>query len=428
MKSIEVILPAMGEGIVDATVTKWLVSLGDNVEEDTPLVEIATDKVDSEIPAPAAGKLAAILFKEGEIPKVGQVIAIIEVEGEADEPKGKSPKVEPKPKTASTTDAAPPQAQMVTNNQPVETDIFLSPLVRSITKEENISTAELSTISGTGVEGRITKEDMLTFLRLRGSLPQQPATSTQATAAARENTADQGQEVEVIPMDRMRKLIADHMVKSKQTAPHVTSFIDVDMTGIVKWRDRVKNDFLKKEGQKLTFTPIFFEVIAKAIKEFPGINASVDGNNILLKKRINLGMATALPSGNLIVPVIKNAERLSLTGLTFAVNDLAERARNNNLQPEEIQGGTFTVTNLGAFDTLAGTPIINQPQVAILAIGAIKKTPVVIESEMGDTIGIRSIAILSLAYDHRVVDGALGGMFLRRVKMLLEQFDTTRAY
>lgn len=425
MKNIEVILPAMGEGITDATVTKWLVSIGQTVEEDTPLVEIATDKVDSEIPAPSAGKLTSILFQTGEIPKVGQVIAIIEIEGASDEPKAQSKKTEIKQDVKA---AAIPTTNADEEIHPIQSDTYLSPLVRSIVKQENISNKELASVNGTGVDGRITKEDMLSFLKRRDEI-QTPAVSSKALATpVQTKPMETNQEVEVVIMDRMRKLIADHMVMSKQTSPHVTSFIDVDLTSIVKWRERVKNDFQRKEGQKLTFTPIFFEAIAKAIKEFPGINASVDGDKILIKKRINLGMATALPSGNLIVPVIKNAEHLSLTGLTFAVNDLADRARNNKLQPDEIQGGTFTVTNLGAFDTLAGTPIINQPQVAILAIGAIKKTPVVIESEMGDTIGIRSIAILSLAYDHRVVDGALGGMFLRRVKELLEKFDSNRSY
>jgi 2-oxoglutarate dehydrogenase E2 component (dihydrolipoamide succinyltransferase) len=423
MKNIEVVLPAMGEGITDATVTKWLISIGQSVEEDTPLVEIATDKVDSEIPAPAAGKLVSILFQVGEIPKVGQVIAIIEAEGESDEPIALKPTVEVKSETIK---SAPSAAKVEQTSEPIFSDSYLSPLVKSIVKEENISKSELSSIQGTGVDGRITKEDVISFLKRRSDTPAPIAASKPNTAQPKPQETNQ--EVEVVVMDRMRKLIADHMVMSKQTSPHVTSFIDVDLTSIVKWRDRVKNDFQRKEGQKLTFTPIFFEAIAKAIKEFPGINASVDGDKVLIKKRINLGMATALPSGNLIVPVIKNAEHLSLTGLTFAVNDLADRARNNKLQPDEIQGGTFTVTNLGAFDTLAGTPIINQPQVAILAIGAIKKTPVVIESEMGDTIGIRSIAILSLAYDHRVVDGALGGMFLRRVKELLEKFDPQRTY
>ena len=423
MKNIEVVLPAMGEGITDATVTKWLVSIGQSVEEDTPLVEIATDKVDSEIPAPAAGKLVSILFQVGGIPKVGQVIAIIEAEGESDEPIALKPTAEIKSETIT---SAPSAAKVEQTSEPIFSDSYLSPLVKSIVKEENISKSELSSIQGTGVDGRITKEDVISFLKRRTDT--HVPTVVSKPQMAQPKPQETSQEVEVVVMDRMRKLIADHMVMSKQTSPHVTSFIDVDLTSIVKWRDRVKNDFQRKEGQKLTFTPIFFEAIAKAIKEFPGINASVDGDKVLIKKRINLGMATALPSGNLIVPVIKNAEHLSLTGLTFAVNDLADRARNNKLQPDEIQGGTFTVTNLGAFDTLAGTPIINQPQVAILAIGAIRKTPVVIESEMGDTIGIRSIAILSLAYDHRVVDGALGGMFLRRVKELLEKFDPQRTY
>ncbi len=425
MKNIEVVLPAMGEGITDATVTKWLVSVGQSVEEDTPLVEIATDKVDSEIPAPSAGKLIAIHFNVGDVPKVGQVIAIIEAEGEGEQsaPATPSSNTDTKAKTAV---HAPSVSKADVTDTITQSSIYLSPLVKSIINQENISTSELSLVKGTGAEGRITKEDMIAFIATRGNTPI-PDTTNKAKPS-QTKPQESTQEVEVVVMDRMRKLIADHMVMSKQTSPHVTSFIDVDLTSIVKWRDRVKNDFQRKEGQKLTYTPIFFEAIAKAIKEFPGINASVDGDKILVKKRINIGMATALPSGNLIVPVIKNAEHLSLTGLAFAVNDLAERARNNKLQPDEIQGGTFTVTNLGAFDTLAGTPIINQPQVAILAIGAIKKTPVVIESEMGDTIGIRSIAILSLAYDHRVVDGALGGMFLRRIKELLEKFDPQKTY
>jgi Pyruvate/2-oxoglutarate dehydrogenase complex, dihydrolipoamide acyltransferase (E2) component, and related enzymes len=423
----------MGEGITDATITRWLVSVGDQVDEDTPIVEIATDKVDSEIPAPLAGRIAAIEFKEGDVAQVGQVIAIMEVEGkdthashqpEIDKIANKIPGVE---QIKQATSAETPGADF--------SNIYLSPLVKSIIKQENISKEEMETLKGTGLGGRITKEDMLQFLSNRK--PQNVTETMTSPIASKEMTSHHApsqkgeqnggeNEFEIVPMDRMRKLIAGHMVMSKQTSPHVTSFIDVDLTNIVKWRDKNKVDFQRKEGQKLTYTPIFFEAIAKAIKEFPGINASVDGDNVLIKKRINIGMATALPSGNLIVPVIKNAERLNITGLAIAINDLAERARTNKLLPDEIQGGTFTVTNLGAFDTLAGTPIINQPQVAILAIGAIKKVPVVIEAAEGDSIGIRSVAILSLAYDHRVVDGALGGMFLKRIKNLLEQFDPNR--
>lgn len=426
MKRIEVTLPAMGEGITDATITRWLVNIGDQVEEDTPIVEIATDKVDSEIPAPKAGRLVSIAFKEGDVPQVGQVIAVIESEGE-EEASSHQPEIE---KIINDIPGIGQVMEEVEIASPTHDfgDAYLSPLVKSIAKKENISKEELSKINGTGLGGRVTKEDMLHFLSNRGTAAQETkkAATSELPKQPTPSKVEQGEDIEIVPMDRMRKLIADHMVMSKQTSPHVTSFIDVDLTNIVKWREKNKANFQRKEGQKLTYTPIFFEAIAKAIKEFPGINASVDGDRVLIKKRINLGMATALPSGNLIVPVIKNAERLNITGLAIAVNDLAERARTNKLLPDEIQGGTFTVTNLGAFDTLAGTPIINQPQVAILAIGAIKKVPVVIESAEGDSIGIRSVAILSLAYDHRVVDGGLGGMFLKRVKDLLEQFDVNR--
>lgn len=428
MKRIEVTLPAMGEGITDATITRWLVSVGDHVDEDTPIVEIATDKVDSEIPAPHAGRLASIAFKEGDVPQVGQVIAVIEAEGEA-ATNNDQPEIE---KFTSEIPGIGQIKQEVELEKPAANidEAYLSPLVKSIVKKEHISKEELQNIVGTGLGGRVTKEDMLQFISNRDSAVLKTKNVSTSNSSKQEiappNKIEPGEDIEVVPMDRMRKLIADHMVMSMQTSPHVTSFIDVDLTNIVKWRERNKADFQRKEGQKLTFTPIFFEAIARAIKEFPGINASVDGDRILIKKRINLGMATALPSGNLIVPVIKNAERLNITGLAIAVNDFAERARANKLLPDEIQGGTFTITNLGAFDTLAGTPIINQPQVAILAIGAIKKIPVVIETSEGDSIGIRSVAILSLAYDHRVVDGALGGMFLKRVKDLLEQFDIKR--
>lgn len=421
MSKIEIVLPAMGEGIVDATITRWLVNVGDTVTEDQSLVEVATDKVDSEIPAPASGKVKELLFNEGDVPQIGQTIAILEAEGAAtsqiETEVDRSPKtIEPTPdpstektkhnfadsKTVATSEKLPP----------------LSPLVRTIVKQEGISNLELEKVKGTGLNGRITRDDILQYVDTRSRITEKPKAQ-----AASETSATSGAMIEVIHMDRMRKLIADHMVHSKQTSAHVTSFIEADVTNLVSWRNKEKDSFQKREGHKLTLTPLFVEATVKALKQFPVINSSVDGDKILVKRNINVGLAAALPNGNLIVPVIKDADKLNLVGLSAKVNDLAQRARDNKLQPDEIQGGTFTITNLGMFETLTGTPIINQPQVAILAIGAITKRVVVIETENGDTIGIRQMAMLSLSYDHRVVDGALGGLFLKAVRDNLQNFS-----
>lgn len=421
MSRIEIQLPAMGEGIIEATITRWLVAVGDTVEIDQSLVEIATDKVDSEIPSPHAGTVHELLFKEGDVPQVGQIIAIIESDQVVEQPEKASGAakahhsaliIEEKVKPTL------PQPQAAEQEAHLESGVYLSPLVQSIAKKEGITHKELSSIKGTGLNNRITREDILAYIEHRNTIIERPKTS-QAQPQAVSSPSDN---VEIVEMDRMRKLIADHMVMSKQTSAHVTSFIEVDVTNLVSWREREKDEFQKREGQKLTLTHIFVEAAVKALKQYPNINASVDGDKIILKKSINMGIATALPNGNLIVPVVANAQNLNLSGLAQQINDLAGRARVNKLQPHEIQGGTFTITNLGMFDTLTGTPIINQPQVAILAVGSIKKRVVVIESAQGDSIGIRQMAILSLSYDHRIVDGALGGMFLKTLKELLENY------
>ncbi|PKP34369.1 MAG: diapophytoene dehydrogenase [Bacteroidetes bacterium HGW-Bacteroidetes-17] len=421
MAKFDLIMPKLGESIIEATITKWLKVEGDIVEEDDAILEIATDKVDSEIPSPVEGKIIKLMFKEGDVVPVGEIIAQIEMDGAANteteinsEQKSKDKPSVPSVKIESTTPEVV-QAEPKAEDNFTTTDRFYSPLVKSIAKTEGIGIRELESIQGSGKDGRVTKQDILAFLKNKVT---SPATKVVEAPAVIASGGDQ-----IIEMDRMRRLIADHMVMSKQVSPHVTSFIDVDVTTIVNWRNKVKDILLKREGEKITFTPIFIDAAAKAIKDYPGINASVDGTKIIIRKNVNIGMAAALPNGNLIVPVIKHADEKNLLGLSKTVNDLANRARSNKLLPDEIQGGTFTVTNFGSFDSLTGTPIINQPQVAILGIGAIRKQPVVIESPLGDTIGIRSIMIFSLAYDHRVVDGALAGMYLKRLKELLENFD-----
>lgn len=429
-KEIKIILPPMGEGITDARITRWLVKVGDNVEIDQPIVEIATDKVDSEVPSISAGTVKEILYKEGDTPQVGQPILIIVAEGAADIPATKIeseslPKAEEKVPNKIITDN---KHQPVADNND-ELIIGLSPLVRKIAKEEGITPAELKQINGSGLNGRINKDDILAYIQKRDSRINE--IETKAVQEVVQNTqtplSETGARHEVIPMDRMRKLIAEHMVMSKQTSAHVTSFIEVDVTNMVEWRNRNKDNFQKNEGEKLTLTHLFAEATVQAIKKHPLINSSVDGDKIILKKDINLSIATALPSGNLIVPVIKNSDRLNLVGLAKSINDLATRARENKLKPDEIQGGTFTITNLGMFDTLTGTPIINQPQVAILAIGSIKKRPVVIETKAGDVIGIRQMCIISLSYDHRIVDGALAGNFLKTFRDTVENFNIERS-
>lgn len=424
MAQVELIMPKMGESVHEATIIKWLKNEGDKVSLDEPVLEIATDKVDSEIPSTAEGTLTKKLFKDGEVVQVGKAIAVISTSAETSG--SSSPSVTPsvshsKPLLPVSKNGEQVSAPVLENASIEKTSSgkFYSPLVRNIAKSEGISITELETISGTGKDGRVTKHDILSFLpnRKKGTSSVQEVLSPQVFVSGND---------EIIEMDRMRKLIAEHMVISKRLSPHVTSYVEADVTNIVKWRDKVKNDFEKREKEKITFTPVFIEAVVNAIKDFPMVNVSVDGTKIILHKNINIGMATALPSGNLIVPVIKNADRFNLFGLTKTVNDLASRARTNKLVPDEVQGGTFTLTNVGVFGNVMGAPIINQPQAAILATGVIKKKPVVMETEFGDSIVIRSMMFLSLSYDHRVVDGMLGGSFLRRVADYLEKFDLNR--
>lgn len=493
MAKYQLLLPKMGESVAEATIIKWNKKPGDYIEADEAVMEIATDKVDSEVPSPVSGKLIEQLCKEDEVVQVGSVIAVIETDeaGSDDKPQ---PAPQPVAEQASQFVAQPTPQQPVEEPAPV-TDIpgidqieqsesapvdgvayenrFYSPLVKNIANQEGISNNELDQIPGTGAEGRLTKDDLLEYIQKRGpragnvsqsyaapkqatqpiaasvaepayvapqptapqaqppvqpetfAAPQQPSKPQDAPQPAAATSVSGGQEI--IEMDRMRKLIAEHMVYSKHTSPHVTSFVEADVTELVNWRERIKNSFEKREGEKITFTPIFIEAVVKAIKDFPMINVSVNGTQIIKKKDINISMATALPSGNLIVPVIKKADQLSLIGITKAVNDLANRARNNKLQPDDVRDGTFTITNVGSFGNVMGTPIINQPQVAILAVGAIKKKPAVIETPKGDAIAIRHMMFLSLSYDHRVVDGALGGQFVSRVAHYLENWDTKRS-
>ena len=445
MAQVELIMPKMGESVAEATIISWLKEVGDVIEADESVVEIATDKVDSEVPSTAEGVLIKKLFNEGDVVQVGQAIAIIGAEGEAS---AETPSAAPESEVVKEEKTvAPVAAPVVTESATVtttaiaekiektsDTGKFYSPLVRSIAEKEGVSINELEAISGSGKDGRVTKKDILNYLPNRtqevatsAPAPSNGTTKPQVIAEPSKPTIipSMGGD-EIIEMDRMRKLIANHMVASKKTSPHVTSYVEADMTNIVNWRNKVKNEFLARENEKITFTPILIEAIVKAIKDFPMINISVDGDNIIKRKNINIGMATALPNGNLIVPVIKNADQLNLVGLTKAVNDLANRARNNKLKPDDIAGGTYTVTNVGSFGNVMGTPIINQPQVAIMALGAIQKKPAVIETPDGDAIAIRHKMFLSHAYDHRVVDGALGGMFVRKVADYLEGFDINR--
>ncbi len=478
MAQVELVMPRMGESIMEATILKWLKQEGDVIEEEESVVEIATDKVDSEVPSPVEGTITKILFQEGDVVPVGAVIAMIAVEQE----EGAEATPVTAPVEASATKPEPvvleevaegsPQQQLELQLQTGSAELngssstnglqtltkpssgrFYSPLVLNIARQEGISMEALEQLSGSGKNGRVTKKDILRFVAEGGmaqfnvpapvptptvnkiaasasSAPvqkQQPATSKPVKAKSTSTGGSLNGNVEIVEMDRMRRLIADHMVQSKQISPHVTSFVEVDVTNIVNWRKQHKNDFLQRTGEKLTFTPIFIESIAQALKEYPQVNASVDGYKMILKKDINVGMATATPSGNLIVPVIKNADQLNLVGLAKQVNDLAIRARNNKLKPTEIQGGTFTMSNIGSFGSLMGTPIINQPQVAILAIGAIRKKPAVLETEYGDVIAVRQMMMMSLSYDHRIVDGALGSTFLSRIAQLLEGFNVNRA-
>ena len=472
MAKYQLLLPKMGESVAEATIIKWNKNPGDYIEADEAVMEIATDKVDSEVPSPVSGKLVEQLCNENDVVQVGSVIAVIETD-EAEEIQQEPPVVAPEeeaniniPETPEeqpiTPEPIPGLEQLETKTTEDSDDSykssarFYSPLVKNIAVQEGISIEELDKIPGTGAEGRLTKDDLLNYLQnpssISAAVPQQqpaipvveaakpPVEAPQTQPAQTQAPAQPEKPVEVakpvtsvsggdeiIEMDRMRKLIADHMVMSKQTSPHVTSFVEADVTNLVLWREKVKGAFEKKEGEKITYTPIFIEAVVKAIKDMPMINVSVSGTQIIKKAAINIGMATSLPSGNLIVPVIKRADELNLVGLTKSVNDLANRARNNKLQPDDVKDGTFTITNVGSFGNVMGTPIINQPQVAILAVGAIKKKPAVIETRQGDVIAIRHMMFLSLSYDHRVVDGALGGSFLRRVADYLENWDLDRA-
>ncbi|MBP2830644.1 2-oxo acid dehydrogenase subunit E2 [Aquimarina sp. U1-2] len=449
MAKFELKLPKMGESVAEATITTWLKEVGDTIELDDAVVEIATDKVDSEVPSEVEGVLLEKLFEVDDVVQVGQTIAIIETDGESNADSNAEQaetEIENEPKEAvAIENQVLETTEAVSGSTAAATDFssgsrFYSPLVKNIAATEGISIAELESISGTGKEGRVTKNDILQFVedRKNGNV----AKSTEETKKESSQTAQKhvqkkqdtpkatpvavsGKD-EIIEMTRMGKLIAHHMVESVQISAHVQSFIEADVTNIWNWRKKVKGDFMKREGENLTFTPIFMEAVAKAIKDFPMINISVSGDTIVKKKNINLGMAAALPDGNLIVPVIKNADQLNLVGMTKAVNDLANRARNNELKPDDIQDGTYTVTNVGTFGSIMGTPIINQPQVAILALGAIRKVPAVIETPEGDFIGIRYKMFLSHSYDHRVVNGALGGQFVQRVKEYLEAFDVNR--
>lgn len=430
MAEYKLLLPSMGEGVMEATIITWLYNEGDTVNEDDSVVEIATDKVDSDVPTPVSGKIVKILKQKDEVAKVGEAIAILEVAGEG------NADITEEASVAATATVIEPEvekelmqpiaAQTVAADSLSGTDLYLSPLVKSIAQQENITEAELKSIKGSGLEGRITKEDILAYLSNRGNTTAPTATPVIAKSApvsAPTSTIPVAVGDEVVPMDRMRKIIAENMVKAKQIAPHVTSFIETDVTNVVKWRNKHKSAFEKREGEKLTFMPIFIKAVVKAIQDFPLINVSVDGDKIIKKKNINIGMATALPDGNLIVPVIKNADQLSLSGLAKAINDLAYRARNKKLRPEDTQGVTYTISNVGSFGNLMGTPIIPQPQVAILAVGAIVKKPAVLETPDGDVIAIRNLMFMSHSYDHRVVDGSLGGMFLKHVHDYLQNWD-----
>jgi 2-oxoglutarate dehydrogenase E2 component (dihydrolipoamide succinyltransferase) len=437
MAKFELKLPKMGESVAEATITNWLKKVGESIEMDEAVLEIATDKVDSEVPSEVSGVLTEILFNVDDVVQVGQTIAIIETEGgSVSEPVLASIKADVLV-TANQIEEQISTTKVDLNlvSDFSQSDKFFSPLVKNIAAAEGISVAELNNINGTGKEGRITKNDILDFVANRGKVQssvssvqtkdQRPETIEKISSTKTTPVSINGGD-EIVEMDRMRKLISGYMVASLQTSAHVQSFIEVDVTNMVKWRDKVKGTFEKREGEKLTFTPLFMEVVAKTIKDFPGINISVDGDYIIKKKNINLGMAAALPNGNLIVPVIKNADQLNLVGMAKAVNDLAVRAREGKLKPDDTQGGTYTVTNVGTFGSVFGTPIINQPQVGILALGAIRKVPAVIETPEGDFIGIRQKMFLSHSYDHRVVDGALGGSFVKRVAEYLEAWDINR--
>ncbi|HCZ35165.1 MAG TPA: 2-oxoglutarate dehydrogenase [Cytophagales bacterium] len=421
MAQVQLIMPKMGESIMEATILSWLKKPGDKIEQDESVLEVATDKVDTEVPSTHAGVLKEILAEKGAVVQVGKPIAVIEIEAEAEvaEVTAPAPVSKSEAKVAASASSNGNGVHLATDFK--SANRFYSPLVKNIAKEEKIALAELEAIPGTGSEGRVTKKDLLGYLQNR-KLGQSISLTTSAPLVPASMSAGD----EIIQMDRMRKMIAERMVDSKRISPHVTSFVEADMTNIVFWRNKMKHEFQKREGDSLTFTPVFIEAIVQAIKDFPMINIQVDGDKIIKKKDINIGMAVALPSGNLIVPVIKNADQFNITGLAKAVNDLAKRARENKLKPDELSGGTYTITNVGSFGNVMGTPIIMQPQVGIMAVGAIQKKPAVVETPYGDAIAIRHKVFLSHSYDHRVVDGSLGGSFVRRVADYLEKFDINR--
>lgn len=459
MAIYKLILPKMGESVSEATLTKWVKQVGDPIDEDDAVVEIATDKVDSEVPSPVVGVLKERLFEENQVVQVGEVIALIEVDGDDAEVKEVVEQQQEIESTIEETTEEHSSNSSIENFSEIEASIpgveqlpptveipasestesnisirFYSPLVRNIAQQEGLSQQELDRIPGTGSEGRVTKQDVFDYLQNRTGnhsvssntqsvhIPEKTVNSaSQPVQVVRSSNGD-----EIIEMDRMRRLIADHMVQSVHTSPHVFSVVEADVTNLVNWRNKIKDSYKKAEGENITFTPLIIEAIAKAIKDFPLVNVSVDGYNIIRKKNINIGMAAALPSGNLIVPVIKNVDQLSLSGISKSVNDLANRSRANKLKPDDTQGGTFTFTNIGAFGNIFGMPIINQPQAAILAVGSIKKKPAVLETEFGDVIAVRHMMYISMSYDHRVIDGALGGSFIRRVANYLEQWDVDR--
>ncbi|MEO9145260.1 MAG: dihydrolipoamide acetyltransferase family protein [Ginsengibacter sp.] len=440
MSMVDLIMPKLGESIMEATILKWHKKPGDKVAMDETVLDIATDKVDSEVPSTTGGTISEILYQENDVVPIGKVIARISTDGDASQniPVSSSPS-SVQHEDADVVEEVPykPEEKESLNNGGGSGIRFYSPLVLNIAASEGISMSELENIKGTGQDGRVSKKDIMMYLENRKNAPQEKTPQATSSSVREVPATTQRQEfsptvysgnVEIIEMDRMRRMIAKHMIDSQNTSAHVTSFSECDVTNLVLWREKVKKDFEKREGEKITYTPLFLEAVVKCIKKYPMINSSVDGDRIIIKKDINIGMATAMPTGNLIVPVIKNADQLNLTGLTKQVNGLANAARNNKLKPDDTMNGTFTITNVGTFGSIMGTPIINQPQVAILAVGAIKKRPVVIETEQGDSIAIRHMMYLSLSYDHRIIDGALGSTFLNAVAKELENFDGKRGF
>lgn len=444
MSMVDLIMPKLGESIVEATILKWHKKAGDKVAMDETVLDIATDKVDSEVPSTTEGIIAEILFNENDVVPIGTVIARVQTSGDATETvpvSSSDPASKIEHEEANIVEEIPYQPSLNSPASSGNSIRFYSPLVLNIAASEGISMSELEKVNGTGQDGRVSKRDIMTYLSNRSNAAQQPQPETPQKPIVHNVPANVPKQevpqraepvyagnVEIIEMDRMRKMIAKHMIDSQNTSAHVTSFTECDVTNLVLWRERVKKDFEKREGEKITFTPLFVEAVVKSIKKYPLINSSVDGDRIIVKKYINIGMAAAMPNGNLIVPVIKDADMLNLTGLAKQVNTLANNARNNKLKPDDTANGTFTLTNVGTFGSIMGTPIINQPQVAIMAVGAIKKRPVVVETDQGDSIAIRHMMYISLSYDHRIIDGALGSTFLNAVAKELENFDTKRSW